>query len=109
MKGELIEIGTDYSRPCTPQYLACSYKSLPTTVGPGSKILVADGSLMLEVQECRETSVIAKIMNNAALGDRKNMNLPGELSMTVAVTNSTFPFSHFDVARQSHHLKNAVV
>lgn len=77
VKGETIEVGTDYSRPCTPEYLACSYKSLPTSVVPGSKMLVADGSLMLEVLECKETSVIAKILNNVALGDRKNMNLPG--------------------------------
>ena len=27
--------------------------------------------------QCKETSVIAKILNNASLGDKKNMNLPG--------------------------------
>jgi pyruvate kinase len=77
VKGELLEVGTDYNRTCTPQYLACSYKSLPNSVRPGSKILVADGALSLEVVECKESSVIAKILNNAAFGDKKNMNLPG--------------------------------
>lgn len=77
VKNELIEIGTDYSRPCTPQYLACSYASLPTTVVPGSRILCADGALSLTVVECKEKSVIARIMNNASFGDKKNMNLPG--------------------------------
>jgi pyruvate kinase len=38
---------------------------------------VADGALMLQVTECKETSVLATILNNAAIGDKKNMNLPG--------------------------------
>lgn len=78
-KGDVIEVGTDYSKPCTPQYLACSYKSLPKSVKVGSKILVADGSLMLEVTEVLEASVMARILNNCSLGDRKNMNLPGAI------------------------------
>ena len=77
VKGELIEVGTDYDKPCTSTYLACSYKSLPTSVRPGSKILVADGALSLEVVECKATSIMARILNNASFGDKKNMNLPG--------------------------------
>jgi pyruvate kinase len=78
-KGAIIEVGTDYSRPCTPEYLACSYASLPTSVAVGGRILVADGALILEVTEVRSTSVMARIMNNASFGDRKNMNLPGAI------------------------------
>jgi pyruvate kinase len=77
-KGDSIEVGTDYTRTCTPQYLACSYKSLPRSVAVGGKILVADGSLTLQVTEIRESSVIATILNNATFGDKKNMNLPGK-------------------------------
>ena len=76
-KGDIIEIGTDYSVGCTSSHLACSYKSLPTSVKPGAKILVADGAMMLEVTECLSTSVKARVLNNAAFGDKKNMNLPG--------------------------------
>lgn len=79
VKGDSIEVGTDYSKPCTPEYLACSYASLPTTVKIGSTILVADGALSLVVTEIKEKSVIAKILNNATIGDRKNMNLPGSV------------------------------
>lgn len=78
-KGNTIEVGTDYSRLCTPSYLACSYRSLPSTVKVGSRILVADGSLSLEVTEIRETSVMATILNNSTFGDMKNMNLPGAI------------------------------
>lgn len=38
-----------------PNQIACSYKSLPTSVQKGSRILVADGSLVLVVKECKET------------------------------------------------------
>lgn len=76
-KNELIEIGTDYDRLGNEKYLACSYKSLPTTVKVGSKMLVADGSLMLEVTEIKTESVMARILNNCTIGERKNMNLPG--------------------------------
>jgi len=79
VKGETIEVGTDYERLGGKEYLACSYKSLPTTVKIGSHILVADGAVMLEVVEIRSESVIAKILNNATIGERKNMNLPGAI------------------------------
>ena len=77
VKNAIIEIGTDYSRPCTNEYLACSYLSLPSTVSVGSTILAADGSLSFEVTEILPTSVKARILNNATIGDHKNMNLPG--------------------------------
>lgn len=76
-RGDIIEVGTDYSKPCTNSHLACSYTSLPRSVKVGSKILVADGALSLEVVEILADSVKAKVLNNASFGDKKNMNLPG--------------------------------
>lgn len=78
-KGDIIEVGTDYERFCTAEHLACSYKSLTKSVKVGSKMLVADGALSLEVVEILETSVRARVLNNASFGDRKNMNLPGAI------------------------------
>ena len=54
-----------------------SYNSLPTSVKPGGKILVADGTVVMEVLECMKTSVRAKVLNDASFGEKKNMNLPG--------------------------------
>ena len=78
-KGSIIEVGTDYTKYCTSTHLACSYKSLPTSVKPGSRILVADGSLLLQVKEVLASSVKAEVLNNASFGDKKNMNLPGAI------------------------------
>jgi len=79
VRGDTIEVGTDYSKPCTKDYLACSYKSLPKSVSVGSKMLIADGALLLKVLEIREESVLAEVLNNASFGDKKNMNLPGAI------------------------------
>lgn len=76
-KGDTIEVGTDYTKTCTSSYLACSYKSLPKSVTVGSPILVADGAMSLRVVEVKETSVMCEVLNSAAFGNTKNMNLPG--------------------------------
>jgi pyruvate kinase len=48
-------------------------------VKPGQSILVADGSLVLTVKSTDEAKgeVTCNIENNASIGERKNMNLPG--------------------------------
>jgi len=79
VKDSIIEVGTDYTKYCTPEHLAISYPSLPKSVKVGAKMLVADGALMLEVTELKETSVLARVVNNASFGDKKNMNLPGAI------------------------------
>jgi len=78
-KGETIVLTTDYSFKGDKHKLACSYESLPTSVSIGQNILVADGSLVLEVNSInvQDGEVLCKIMNNATIGERKNMNLPG--------------------------------
>ncbi|CAM9738459.1 unnamed protein product [Discosporangium mesarthrocarpum] len=78
-RGQDLELTTDYNFLGNESKIACSYKSLPTSVKVGGKILVADGSLVLIVKECLETSVICEVMNNCTLGERKNMNLPGAI------------------------------
>lgn len=43
----------------------------------GSKILIADGSIVAKVTEILADGVKAEVLNNAKLGEKKNMNLPG--------------------------------
>jgi pyruvate kinase len=49
----------------------------------GSKILVADGELSLEVLICKpeSQSVICRVCNYFVLGDKKNVNLPGSIHL----------------------------
>jgi pyruvate kinase len=57
--------------------ISCSYKSLPTSVKPGATVLAADGTLVMQVKECRADSIVVRVMNDVTIGEKKNMNLPG--------------------------------
>ena len=71
-----MELTTDYSFKGDETKFACTYEKLPTSVKPGSLILIADGSLVLTVTECLASSVKCKVENDQSIGERKNMNLP---------------------------------
>jgi len=77
VKGQTLEITTDYSFEGDSNKIACSYQSLPKSVKVGSKILIADGSIVAKVTEILADGVKVEVANNAKLGEKKNMNLPG--------------------------------
>lgn len=56
--------------------ISCSYKHLPE-VKIGQTILIADGNIVCEVLKKDKDLVIVKVLNDAKLGEKKNMNLPG--------------------------------
>jgi len=72
-----MEITTDYNHKGDSTCIACSYDKLPQSVKVGSTIFIADGSLVCQVTELKEKSVMVKALNDANIGERKNMNLPG--------------------------------
>lgn len=78
-KGELITLTADYTYKGDAHKLACSYETLASSVSVGQQLLIADGSLVLTVLSTDEPAreVTCRIENNATIGERKNMNLPG--------------------------------
>ena len=78
-KDQTLVLTSDYSFKGDDKKLACSYATLATSVQPGQPILVADGSLVLTVLSCDAAAgeVTCRVENNASIGERKNMNLPG--------------------------------
>jgi len=78
VKDQDLEICTDYSFEGDNTKIACSYAGLATSVKVGSTIFIADGSLTCTVKEIlSDSSIKVQVMNNATIGSRKNMNLPG--------------------------------
>eukprot|EP00191_Tetraselmis_sp_GSL018_P017116 CAMPEP_0177577978 /NCGR_PEP_ID=MMETSP0419_2-20121207/76_1 /TAXON_ID=582737 /ORGANISM="Tetraselmis sp., Strain GSL018" /LENGTH=622 /DNA_ID=CAMNT_0019066337 /DNA_START=417 /DNA_END=2283 /DNA_ORIENTATION=+ len=79
VSGNEVTITTDYDAVGDESLIAVSYKKLAEDVRPGSHILCADGSIVLEVLSADPASgtVRAKCVNSAMLGERKNVNLPG--------------------------------
>ena len=69
--GDEVTITTDYERKGRPGLIAMSYKKLAQDVAPGSQILCADGSIVLEVvsTDVEAGTVQARCLNNATLGE----------------------------------------
>ena len=61
--GQSLKIVTDYSFEGDTTTIACSYKSLPTTVKVGSTIFIADGSLTCTVTEIGAVSSYIYLSN----------------------------------------------
>ena len=61
--GQEITLTTDYDFKGDSSMLALSYKSLPKDVTPGSQILIADGSVVLEVLSCNVEEGTVKVSN----------------------------------------------
>eukprot|EP00931_Biecheleriopsis_adriatica_P042145 TRINITY_DN2401_c0_g2_i1.p1 TRINITY_DN2401_c0_g2~~TRINITY_DN2401_c0_g2_i1.p1 ORF type:complete len:513 (-),score=149.21 TRINITY_DN2401_c0_g2_i1:254-1792(-) len=76
-QGQDLKLVTDYDFKGDETCIAITYKALPTAVKPGQIILCADGSLSLKVKSCGADHVITEVMNDIAIGEKKNMNLPG--------------------------------
>ena len=69
----------DYEHKSDGTKLACTYDKLATSVKVGANVLVADGSLVLEVVSLDPANgeVTTRVCNDQTIGERKNMNLPG--------------------------------
>ena len=65
--GQELEIVTDYDFKGDATKFACTYDKLPSSVKIGSSILIADGSLVLTVVECRKASVMSERAPSGAL------------------------------------------
>ncbi|XP_055388951.1 pyruvate kinase-like [Condylostylus longicornis] len=74
--GQTLKVTTDYDFLGDSNCISCSYPALPQSVKVGGKILMADGTITLEVMSIGDDHVMTKVLNNATMGERKNMNLP---------------------------------
>ena len=83
-----VTLTTDYDVKGDARTIAVSYPSLAKDVKPGSKILAADGSITFTVLSCDISAgtVRARVENDAKLGERKNMNLPGVIVNLPTIT-----------------------
>lgn len=57
--------------------VSVSYKELYKDVEPGTKILLDDGLIGLEVTEIKGKDIVCKVLNGGSLGNRKSVNIPG--------------------------------
>jgi len=68
---------SDYNVKGDESRVAVTYSELPSGVKPGQKILVQDGSVVLEVTKVGADYVETRVLNDGRLGEKKNVNVPG--------------------------------
>ena len=56
--------------------VSITYKDLPKDVSAGSRILIDDGLIELEVISLESTQIICKVKNGGVISDRKGVNVP---------------------------------
>jgi len=67
----------DYSTLGDESKVAITYSGLPASVKEGQRILIQDGTVVLNVVSAGEGFVMTKVMNDCRLGEKKNVNVPG--------------------------------
>lgn len=97
--GQNLEIVTDYAMEGDDMRVATSYKALPDSVSIGSLILIDDGRVTCEVIEVLENSVKTMVKNDAIIGERKPMHLPGSIIDLPTITDQDDSDIQFGVKR----------
>ncbi|MBE3519538.1 MAG: pyruvate kinase [Firmicutes bacterium] len=54
-----------------------TYRKLPERVSKGSRILLDDGNIVLEVDEVSGEDIFTKVLNDGVISDRKKVSVPG--------------------------------
>eukprot|EP01054_Gregarina_sp_Poly1_P005254 Gregarina_sp_Poly_1__5253@NODE_2785_length_1719_cov_1360_739709_g1670_i1_p1_GENE_NODE_2785_length_1719_cov_1360_739709_g1670_i1NODE_2785_length_1719_cov_1360_739709_g1670_i1_p1_ORF_typecomplete_len516_score79_72PK/PF00224_21/1_6e146PK_C/PF02887_16/3_2e03PK_C/PF02887_16/5_9e30HpcH_HpaI/PF03328_14/1_1e03HpcH_HpaI/PF03328_14/0_00043_NODE_2785_length_1719_cov_1360_739709_g1670_i11231670 len=108
--GQKLKIVTDYSFKGDETCIACTYEKLPQSVKEGNVILMADGSVSAVVDSVGPDYVMTTVLNNAKIGERKNMNLPGvKVDLPVCGEREIKDFLEFGIPNQMHYIAASFV
>lgn len=84
-EGKRVRLTSD-PQPSTEALISIDYPSLTTDLEPGSRILLDDGRLELEVLSVDEEGVLGQVKNGGKLGARKGVNFPGAMLSVFGLT-----------------------
>ena len=59
------------------EQVSISYAELPGQIEPGTRLLLDDGRIALQVVRVDGTEIICQVVNGGTLTDRKSINIPG--------------------------------
>jgi pyruvate kinase len=77
-----------------------SYKELYKDVKKGSRILVNDGLVELEVMDVKDRDIHCKVLNGGVIGDNKGMNVPNVVIRLPALTEKDVEDIIFGIANE---------
>jgi pyruvate kinase len=103
--GQSLKLITDYSKKGDENVVAITYKQLPQDVKPGQKLLVQDGTVILEVTSTGPDYVMTKVMNDCRLGEKKNVNVPGiKVNLPVMDEREIIDVTNWAVPNKAHYI-----
>ncbi len=87
------------ARPRSEREVPVAYPELVKEVEPGQRILLADGTIELEVEEREDERLRCRVLVGGELGSHKGINLPEATLKTPAVTQKDITDLRFGVRR----------
>lgn len=77
LTGETVRIIGDPDGETSHDCIYVSYKNFVNDLNVGSDVLIDDGDLELKVIEKKDNYLLCEVQNDAVLGSRKSINVPG--------------------------------
>lgn len=74
--GQIFVLTTDEIEG-TSERATITYKNLKNDISVGSKVLIDDGLIEMQVQEITDTDIICKVINGGFVSNHKGVNVPG--------------------------------
>ena len=75
--GEIVNIAGNPDKETSHDFIYVSYKNFANDLNVGSDILIDDGDLELKVIDKKDDYLVCEVENDATLGSRKSVNVPG--------------------------------
>ena len=75
--GDRVKMVGDPNRETTHECIAVSYPEFVHDLNPGDRVLIDDGDLEMLVVEKTDGYLLCEVQNEASLGSRKSVNVPG--------------------------------
>jgi len=103
--GQDFKLLTDYSLKGDEAEVAITYAQLPDSVKQGQRILIQDGTVILEVTEPGPDFVMCKVVNDCKLGEKKNVNVPGvKVEIPVVGEREIFDIEKWAVPNEADYI-----
>ena len=75
--GDKVQIVGNPDQETTRECISVTYKNFVHDLSVGASVLIDDGDLALTVVDKNETTLFCEVQNDATLGSRKSVNVPG--------------------------------
>ncbi len=98
-EGEMLTLTTEEIEG-DEKRISITYSGLVEDVQAGSRILIDDGLIELQVKSKQDTEIICRIINGGELGERKGVNVPNVPVRLPAITDKDREDIRFGVAQK---------